>query len=146
MHNTLAASDYALLDHHDYTPRPNYWAAVLWKRTMGTTVLASPRSPSPELRIYAHCLAGGKGGVALAAINLGTAPQSLPASPRAQTWTMTGQPTDTRDVRINGNIPGIRADGSLTGLGGVGANGAVAVPARSIVFVSVPGAANPACR
>ncbi len=39
MHNTLAASDYALLDTKTYTPRPNYWSAYIWRKLMGTTVL-----------------------------------------------------------------------------------------------------------
>ncbi|MCP5397660.1 MAG: hypothetical protein H6918_13275, partial [Sphingomonadaceae bacterium] len=72
-HNTLAASDYALIDRDTLTPRPNYWAAVLWKRTMGTTVLASPRSPSPALRLYAQCQAGQPGGVTVLALNTGEA-------------------------------------------------------------------------
>ena len=38
-HNTLVASDYGLLDESTLTPRPNYWAALLWRRLMGTTVL-----------------------------------------------------------------------------------------------------------
>ena len=39
MHNTLASSDYGLLDEKTYEPRPNYWAALLWRTFMGTTVL-----------------------------------------------------------------------------------------------------------
>lgn len=42
MHNTLAASDYALLEPDTLNPRPNFWAAVLWRRTMGEVVLAPP--------------------------------------------------------------------------------------------------------
>lgn len=145
IHNTLAASDYALLDEHSYNPRPNYWAAVLWKRTMGTTVLAAPHSPSPDVRIYAHCLAGARGGVGLAAINLGTNPQSL-AVGKAQSWTLAGQTLDTRDATVNGRTPSVEANGRLAGLTGQPVNGAMALPARSIVFVAVPGAANPACR
>ena len=38
-HNTLAASDYGLLDEKTLRPRPSYWAALLWRRLMGTTVL-----------------------------------------------------------------------------------------------------------
>ena len=41
MHNTLVASDYGLLDDKDLTPRPNYWASLLWRKLMGTTVLES---------------------------------------------------------------------------------------------------------
>ena len=50
MHNTLAASDYALLDDHTYAPRPNYWAALLWRRLMGTTVQI------PEFRSDPACM------------------------------------------------------------------------------------------
>ena len=38
-HNTLASSEYGLLDQKSFEPRPNYWAALLWRRLMGTTVL-----------------------------------------------------------------------------------------------------------
>src|SRR3977135_1347475 len=41
MHNTLAASDYGLLDETTFAPRPNYWGALLWRRLMGSTVLES---------------------------------------------------------------------------------------------------------
>jgi hypothetical protein len=34
MHNTLASSDYGLLDQNTFAPRPNYWAALLWRRLM----------------------------------------------------------------------------------------------------------------
>ena len=39
MHNTLDASDYGLLDENTLAPRPDYWAALLWRKLMGTTVL-----------------------------------------------------------------------------------------------------------
>ena len=39
MHNTLAASDYGLLDERTLEPRPNYWGALLWRRLMGRAVL-----------------------------------------------------------------------------------------------------------
>ena len=41
MHNTLVASDYGLLDDNELTPKPNYWASLLWRKLMGTTVLES---------------------------------------------------------------------------------------------------------
>ena len=37
-HNTLASSEYGLLDQNTFTPRPNYWAALLWRKLMGSTV------------------------------------------------------------------------------------------------------------
>jgi heparanase 1 len=145
-HSTLAASDYGLIDRDSMNPRPNYWAAVLWQRTMGTTVLASPRSPSPALRLYAHCMAGKPGGVTVMALNTGEAPQRLSLGGKAQAWTMTGQPIDTRAVLINGKAPGLDASGELTGLGGSAVTGSVNLPGQSVAFYTVPGANNPACR
>ena len=69
IHNTLAASDYALIDEATLRPRPNYWSAVLWRRLMGTTVLDVGAAPTSSLHLYAHCLRGKPGGVALLAIN-----------------------------------------------------------------------------
>jgi len=47
MHNTLDASDYGLVNENTLEPRPNYWAALLWRRLMGTTVLDSGIPPKP---------------------------------------------------------------------------------------------------
>jgi heparanase len=145
-HNTLAASDYGLIDRDTMTPRPNYWAAVLRRRTMGSTVLASPKSPSPALRLYAHCLIGKPGGVAVMALNTGKAPQLLSLGGKGIAWTMTGQPVDTRSVLINGKTPGLDANGKLTGLGGMGVAGNASIPGKSIAFYAVPGANNAACK
>jgi heparanase len=68
-HNTLASSDYGLLDENTFAPRPNYWAALLWRTLMGATVLKPGPSPVPSLHLYAHCLRDTPGGVALLAIN-----------------------------------------------------------------------------
>ena len=145
-HNTLAASDYGLIDRDTLTPRRNYWAAVLWRQTMGATVLASPRSPSPALRLYAHCAPGGAGAVTVMALNTGEASQRLALGGKGLGWTMTGQPIDTRAILINGKAPGLDANGQLTGLGGAGVAGQVTVPGRAVGFYTVPGANNRACR
>lgn len=146
MHNTLAASDYALIDGESLQPRPNFWAAVLWKRTMGTTVLAAPASPSPDLRLYAHCSPGRKGSVGLAAINLGASSQSVALGSRGRAWVISASPLDAKVVAVNGQAPGLDAAGRATGLEGVAVSGSVSVPGQSIAFVEVPGAGNPACR
>lgn len=145
MHNTLAASDYALIDQDTLAPRPNYWAAVLWKRVMGTKVLASPKTPSADMRIYAHCLAGQKGGVGLTVLNTGTTKQSLAVGQNAQSWVMTGQPLDTKQVLINGKSPSLTEKGELTGLDGAAVKGELLVPAQSIAFVAVKDAGNKVC-
>jgi hypothetical protein len=146
LHNTLAASDYALLDPDTLAPRPNYWAAVLWRRTMGSTVLAPPASPSPALRIYAHCLVGRPGGVGLVALNTQRTPMTLALGHRAVAWTLRGEPIETRTITINGKMPIADARGMLKGLDGVSVNGRLTVPGHAISFVAVRDAHNSVCR
>jgi hypothetical protein len=67
-HNTLASSEYGLLDQNTFAPRPNYWAALLWRRLMGQNVLY-PGPSRPSQTLYAQCLPGHPGGVTLLAIN-----------------------------------------------------------------------------
>ena len=88
-HNTLAASDYALIDDRTWLPRPNYWAALLWRRLMGETVLDAGQNRG-DLHVYAHCLRGRPGGVALVAINLSTTATAQLALPvPAERYTLT---------------------------------------------------------
>ena len=145
MHNTLAASDYSLIAEDTLRPRPNYWAAVLWRRTMGTTVLRPPASPTPELRLYAHCLEGRLGGVALAAINLGDQAQTMQLQGVATSWVLQAQPLDSETITVNGQEPGVDAAGGLTGLAGKRQIGSMRIPGKAIAFVAVPGANNAAC-
>jgi len=147
IHNTLSASDYALLDEHGNVPRPNYWAAVLWKRTMGTTVLAPPTAPDQNLRIYAHCSAQGRGGVSLAAINIGDGPLTLPVGAKARAWVLqsTGSSVDSKVIQINGRQPQADDAGQLHGLDSVTVSHSLSVPAKSIAFVTVDDARNAAC-
>ena len=69
IHNTLASSDYGLLDGQTLTPRPNYWAALLWRTLVGTTVLDPGRVSTPSLHLYAHSLRGDPDGCALVIVN-----------------------------------------------------------------------------
>jgi hypothetical protein len=68
--NTLAASDYGLLDGDTLNPRPDYWAALLWKRLMGTRVLDPGIPPTSGAHIYAHCAKDLPGGVTIVDLNL----------------------------------------------------------------------------
>ncbi len=145
MHNTLAASDYALLDEGTHDPRPNFWAAVLWKRTMGITVLAPPGSAA-DLRVYAHCLPGKRGGVGLALINIDSAAREFTLGSRGgQAWVLQAPALDSKAVTINGRAPSLAADGALSGLEGAAVSSRVDVPGHSIAFVAVPTAGNAAC-
>src|SRR5260370_11391151 len=77
MVNTLASSDYGLLDENTLDPRPNFWSALLWKRLMGTKSLDPGVPPNDGLRIYAHCTRGLPGAVTVLAINFGKDEKSI---------------------------------------------------------------------
>jgi hypothetical protein len=145
-HNTLAASDYSLIAEGTRAPRPSYWAAVLWRRTMGTTVLTSPVSPSPELRIYAHCLPGTGGGVGLVAINLAEAAQQVQVKRKAQAWVIQAASLDSKTITVNGRQPRLEDNGRLSGLEGAAVTSLVSVPGNSIAYIAAPHANSPACR
>jgi heparanase 1 len=53
---TLSGSDYGLIDDATLRPNPDYWAALLWHRLMGTRILAPHVRHAPaRLRLYAAC-------------------------------------------------------------------------------------------
>ncbi len=145
MHNTLAASDYALIDGETLAPRPNYWAAVLWARLMGPNVLAAPTPTSPDVRIYAQCLRGTLGGVALAVLNLGATPQRLSPGKGALAYVMTAAGLDDRAVTINGTAPVVNDAGEVAGMNPRAIGSHMVLPPHSIAYIAVAKAHNPAC-
>ena len=59
-----------MLDSETLDPRPDYWAALLWKRLMGDRVLNPGVPPTDETHAYAMCESEAKGAVALVVLNL----------------------------------------------------------------------------
>lgn len=148
MHNTLASSDYGLLDSGTLAPRPNYWAALLWARLMGPTVLDPGPSPHGTVHLYAHCLAGHAGGVAIVAINLDrTASHDLAIAATTSRYTLTAQRLRDHVVQLDGKDLRTGPDGEIPELRGVAtAAGSISLPPASITFLAVADAANAACR
>jgi heparanase 1 len=148
IHNTLAASDYALIDESTLTPRPNYWSAVLWRRLMGTTVLDAGASPSPSLYLYAHCLRGKPGGVALLAINADrNAAQTINLPAKSVRYSLTSNDLMSPTVMLNGVELQLTPNGDLPSLDGAPqAAGPISLSATSIAFFAIPEAHNAACR
>lgn len=147
MHNTLAASDYALLDENTLTPRPNYWSALLWRRLMGTTVLDAGAA-APGLYVYAHCLRGHPGGVSLLAINASRMAAREFTLPQASArYTLTADDLMTPKVQLNGIDLQLTATGDLPRLTPSAQRaGAVSIAPASITFFAIAEAGNNACR
>jgi len=147
MHNTLAASDYGLIDEKTYEPRPNYWAALLWRRLMGTTVLDAGPAPAPSLHIYAHCLRDHPGGVALLAINADPAEaHSLEVPTASERYALTARELTDKQVQLNGSDLKISADDALPELKGAPTpSGRITLAPASITFLALPEAHNAGC-
>ena len=148
IHNTLAASDYALIDETTLTPRPNYWAAVLWRRMMGNTVLDAGKLDQPGLHVYAHCLRDRKGGVAVLAINASrTEQRRLVLTGALDRYTLTSHDLMTPTVMLNGTELELTDTGDLPPLNGASQKGGTeTLDPASITFFAIPGAKNKACR
>jgi heparanase len=148
MHNTLAASDYGLLDERNFAPRPDYWAALLWRRLMGTIVLDPGNSPAPSLHLYAHCLRDKPGGVALLAINTdrdASAALALPVA--ANRYALTAAHLTDASVRLNGHALKLGAHDELPPLDATPSPpGRFDLAPAGITFLAIADAANPACR
>jgi heparanase len=140
-HNTLASSDYGLLDEQTLTPRPNYWAALLWRRLMGTTVLEPGVSPMPDLHVYAHSLRHYPvgGGIGLVVINTDrTAPQEIGISAESQRYALSAPSLLNRIIQLNGQELKLQANGDLPDITAVSAPpGLIVVPPASITFLAV---------
>jgi len=150
IHNTLVASDYSLLDEKSgYDPKPNYWAALVWRTLMGPTVLDAPGATRPELRLYAHCLRGAPGGVALLAINTDQVGAHTLTVPNGVRFTLSsaGASVQARQVKLNGTILALTANDELPALNGERfAGGTVSLAPASITFLTFPEAGNQVCR
>jgi hypothetical protein len=146
-HNTLAASEYGLLDQNTFAPRPNYWAALLWRRLMGSTVLDAGPTGS-RLHLYAHCLRGHPGGVTLLAINTSrTQAESIDLPMEADRYTLTAETLKNVQVQLNGQALSLDADDNLPNLQGRRIpSGPAELPPTSITFLAIPEAGNMSCQ
>ena len=148
MHNTLAASDYGLLDQNTFEPRPNYWASLLWHKLIGTTVLDPQVSAAPNAYLYAQCLEGRRGGVTLLVINAD--PQrnfdlNLPTA--SERYTLTAKQLEDTTVELNGNTLRLTSCGDLPQFKGEPVNaGHVIFAPASITYLVIAYAGNANCQ
>ena len=148
MHNTLAASDYSLLTNDTFQPKPDFWAAVLWKMTMGTTVL-DPGAPSDQaLRIYAQCGKSSKDGVTLLVLNTDkNEKRSIAVPASAERYTLTADSLDSTSVSLNGTALRVAPDGSLPQMNGLPVKaGTLSLDPLTITFLAISGARNKSCQ
>jgi hypothetical protein len=146
-HNTLAASDYGLLDEKTYTPHPNYWGALLWRRLMGRTVLSPGPAPEGDVQVYAHCMRDRPGAVTVLAINAGESPREFESLLAGERYTLTANPLESTVVQLNSRDLQAAENGALPPIAGQPVKaGRIVLPATSITFLTFPKAGNHSCQ
>jgi heparanase len=147
MHNTLASSDYGLLDQNTFEPRPNYWAALLWRKLMGTTVLDPKVAPAQNTYVYAHCLREHPGGVALLVINADQQRTFNFLVPfESQRYTITGSELGSRSVQLNGRTLALENNNLPRLTGKATRSGQISFGPTSITFLEITSAGNGNCQ
>ena len=148
MHNTLAASDYGLLDE-------TYAAAAA--EILGRAVVAAADgnhgarcrcAGSTGLHVYAHCQSGAPGGVSLLVINTDRAASHALVLPVASVrYTLGAANLEDTDVRLNGHALQLDAGDELPPIAGAPvAAGTLTFAPATITFLAVAAAADSACR
>ncbi|MCG6190360.1 glycosyl hydrolase family 79 N-terminal domain-containing protein [Maribellus maritimus] len=137
MHNTLCASEYALLEQDTHEPRPNYWAALLWNKLMGTKVYdADIQTDGPD--VFIHNLKNASKGYAVLIVNPKDVTSSIEIPAAAEQFLLTadGDNLQTKTVKLNGEVLQLKSDETLPEINGKKVKaGAVEIPPHSIEFL-----------
>jgi heparanase 1 len=148
---TLAGSDYGLLDAATLDPRPDYFHSVAWKRLMGTRVLTVRVSEGNAfVRSYAHCTAGRDDAVTLLVLNVHperSATVQLPPfdATRAKLYSIGAASLGSHRLTLNGQL--WRLAGVAVPLEPAALRGSqLELPPASAAFVVYPSARAAACR
>lgn len=136
-HNTMASSDYGWLKHGTFVPRPNYFAVLLWKKLMGTTVYASGEATREGAHVFAHSRADGKEGVAYLVINNSWTETTTVELPKeAEVYALTGNGgMRSRTMLLNGKELVLGENDALPEMDGVLATGKVEVAPGGCTFI-----------
>ncbi|HEY8386418.1 MAG TPA: hypothetical protein VIK82_09395, partial [Porticoccaceae bacterium] len=145
-HAILSGSN-GVIDEKTFMPNADYWAALLWRRLMGTRILdAGPITPG--LHVYAHCERNDTdGGVTLLAINLKDSPAQIAVEGPIELYAMTAPELLSKTVLLNGQPLEMGEDDSVPDIVPVSMDvDTVDLAPTSVNFIVVPGANNVHCR
>ena len=136
MHNTLSASEYALLDQQTLNPRPNYWAALLWNKLMGTKVYEAGVN-AEGADVFIHNLKNSDKGYTVMIVNPEDEEFSIEIPAKAQQFMLTANDILSKTVKLNGEELKLKSDDTLPQITGKVLNaGEITIPPYSILFLS----------
>jgi len=136
MHNTLAASEYALLEQDTHEPRPNYWVALLWSKFMGNQVYEA-QSPVDGLDIFVHNVKNNSNGYAVLLVNPKETETFFHIPGDAVQYLLTADDILSKEVKLNGEVLKLKQDDTLPEIEGIKVQaGELVMPSKSIVFLT----------
>jgi heparanase len=136
MHNTLVASEYSLIDQDTHLPKPNYWAAFLWAKLMGTEVYEAGNG-APGVYVFAHNMKGHAGGITFLLLNTNKESTSFAVPSNAEQYTLTSAKLESETVQLNGQELKLDADELPVLKGKPIKSGDVSLPPTSISFFTI---------
>lgn len=137
IHNTLCASEYAILEQETHDPRPNYWAALLWSKLMGTKVYETGIE-NQNVDIFAHNLKGSKKGFGVLVVNYQDTEHAIEVPQGAEQYLLTADDVLSKKVKLNGKVLELSANDQLPEIKGKKIKaGKVVLPAHSIMFLAI---------
>jgi hypothetical protein len=143
--HALISGSNGVIDEKTFMPNADYWAALMWRRFMGTKVLdVGPIQPG--LHVYAHCQRGVQGGVTVLAINFQSASARIEVGGKPEVYTLTARELQSRTVLLNGKPLELSGGDTLPVIKPVHSANRLTLTPTSISFVTLPDAGNPACR
>lgn len=135
MHNTLAQSEYALLDDDTHNPRPNYWAALLWNKLMGSQVFDGG-SLEPGVDIFVHSSKKQPLGRSVLVINTNEKATAVTIPDDAIQYLLTADELITKKVKLNDKELKLTVDDTIPDISGRKVKkGKVDLPAHSLLFL-----------
>ena len=136
MHNTLARSEYGLLDQDTHDPRPNYWAAFLWNTFMGNQVYEAGKLED-GVDIFVHNLKNKSKGRTVLILNTNQTTTTLQIPAQAKQYLLSADTLLASDIALNGKALKLTTRDELPELKGKTVKpGSIALPAHSIMFLT----------
>jgi hypothetical protein len=143
--HALISGSNGIIDEKTLEPNASYWAALLWRRLMGTKVLDAGPGQS-GLHLYAHCQRGVAGGVTLLAITLSNESKTIRLSDPAVLYALTAPDLQGRAVQLNGQTLVMSPANTLPATSPLQvAKGLVRLAPTSVNFVTLAKAGNHQC-
>lgn len=113
-HNTLASSDYGLLDHKTHQPRPNYWLCYVWNQLVGTKVYESGFTNREGAHVYAASRKDGQPGYVYIVLNTSRTDSLEVQLPEgSQMYQLSSPALRSQEICLNGQTLVRSADGTM---------------------------------